>query len=100
MPLYELLCLAQPALPRENVVRMIQRVATVLYTNGGVITDLQSYGDQQLAYKIKGTRGKYEQVSCWHPPAERGCCRSLTTLRDASAGQHLASEFCGGAESA
>lgn len=62
MPLYELLCLAQPALAKPVMVKMITNVANVLYSNGAVVTSLKSYGDQYLAYKIKGVRGKYDQV--------------------------------------
>ncbi len=62
MPVYELLCLARPALAKDEVGRMIRRVGAVLYERGGVIMDIRSYGDQPLAYKVRGGREKYEQV--------------------------------------
>lgn len=63
MPAYELLCLCAPALGKQQLGNIVQRVASVLYSKQAVITDVKSYGDTPLAYKIKGTRGKYEQVS-------------------------------------
>lgn len=62
MPLYELLALGVPRLPKEEVARMIQRLGRAVYDRGGVITDVKSYGEQPLAYKIRGTSGKYDQV--------------------------------------
>lgn len=63
MPLYELLCLARPLLPKEDLARMIQKVGSMVYAKGGVITNVQSFGEQNLAYKIKGVQGKYDKVS-------------------------------------
>lgn len=62
MPLYELLCLARPRIVRDDMARMIQRVGNAVFDKGGVITDLKSYGDQGLAYPIRKTHGKYEEV--------------------------------------
>lgn len=64
MPLYELLALGVPRLPREEVARIIQRLGRAVYDRGGVVTDVKSYGEQPLAYKIRGTSGKYDQVRC------------------------------------
>lgn len=63
MPLYELLCLARPLLPRDELQRMIQKVGGLVYNKGGVVTNVVSYGKQPLAYKIRGVHGKYEEVS-------------------------------------
>lgn len=73
MPLYELLCLARPALAKQDVLRMVQRIGSVVYDKGGVVTNFKSYGDQYLAYKIKGVHGKYDQVN--------GCQISMSTKR-------------------
>ena len=62
MPLYELLCLARPALQRQELRRMIAKVGQTVYGKGGVITDVKSYGLQPLAYKIRGVHGKYDEV--------------------------------------
>ena len=62
MPLYELLCLARPLLQRDELQRMIQKVGGLVYTKGGVVTNVVSYGKQPLAYKISGVQGKYEEV--------------------------------------
>lgn len=63
MPLYELLCLARPLLPKAELQSMISRVGGLVYDKGGVVTEVVSYGKQALAYKIKGVRGKYDEVS-------------------------------------
>jgi ribosomal protein S6 len=62
MPLYELLCLARPLLPRDELGRMIQKVGSMVYSKGGVITNVHSYGEKNLAYKIKGVQGKFDKV--------------------------------------
>ena len=62
MPLYELLCLARPQLPRDRLLRLIQGFGDVVYTSGGVVTKLTSYGEQYLAYDIRKSGNKYEQV--------------------------------------
>lgn len=63
MPLYELLALGVPRLPKSEVARIIQRLGRAVYDRGGVVTNVKSYGEQPLAYKIRGTSGKYDQVS-------------------------------------
>lgn len=62
MPLYELLCLARPLLPRDELQRMISKVGGLVYTKGGVVTNVVSYGKQPLAYKISGVQGKFDEV--------------------------------------
>jgi hypothetical protein len=64
MPLYELLCLVRPSLPRDALQRVIKKVGNVVYDSGGVVTNFLSYGEQQLAYRIRGVSGKHEQVCC------------------------------------
>lgn len=41
---------------------MISKVGGMVYTQGGVVTNVQSYGQQDLAYKIKGVQDKYDKV--------------------------------------
>lgn len=60
--LYQLLCLAKPMATGE-LSAMIQRLGSVVYSNGGVVCDVKSYGRQYLAYKIRGVHGKYDRVS-------------------------------------
>jgi small subunit ribosomal protein S6 len=64
MPLYELLCLARPLLPKEEMVKMIHKVGTVVLEKGGIITTLDSYGNQTLAQDIRKPPYKYSQVMC------------------------------------
>lgn len=72
MPLYELLCLARPALSRADQVRMMQRVGALVMDRGGVLTGLTSYGEQHLAYDIRKPFQRFEKVgpsmgaaACW-----------------------------------
>lgn len=62
MPLYDLVCLAKPALERTVLSGMMQRVGTVVMDRGGVLTDIKSYGDQLLAYDIKKPFERYDKV--------------------------------------
>lgn len=107
MPLYELLALGVPRLPREEVARIIQRLGRAVYDRGGVVTDVKSYGEQPLAYKIRGTSGKYDQVRvCEGGAVSLGRLRlSLSVSRARSpgthrsththnAGPHLAARLC------
>jgi len=67
MPLYELLCLAKPALGRPEQVRMIQRVAEKVMDSGGVVTGLTSYGEQHLAYDVRKPFQRFDKVCvCVH----------------------------------
>ncbi|KAJ9508947.1 hypothetical protein QJQ45_028272 [Haematococcus lacustris] len=59
MPLYELMCLAKPALARPLMVEMMKRVGKLVSEKGGVVTDIKSFGDQHLAYDI---RRPYERL--------------------------------------
>jgi small subunit ribosomal protein S6 len=63
MPLYEFLCLAKPALARPHLARMMQRVGELVMADGGIVTDVTSYGEQHLAYDIRKPFQKYEKVS-------------------------------------
>ena len=62
MPLYELLCLAKPALPRKDLVHMMQRLGDVVYGSGGIVTGLVNYGNQSLAYDFKRPFERFDQV--------------------------------------
>lgn len=75
MPRYELLCLARPLLAREEMQRIIHKVGSLVQAKGGVVTGVQSFGEQPLAYKIRGVRGKFDKAHIWQldfaaaPPA-------------------------------
>ena len=64
--LYQLLCLARPMAAGE-LSSMMQKVGSVVFNSGGVVTEVKSYGRQHLAYKIRGVHGKYEQVRAGPP---------------------------------
>ncbi len=63
MPLYELMCLAKPALPRQELARIMQRVGELVMNRGGVLTNVTSYGEQHLAYDIRRPFERYAKVT-------------------------------------
>mmetsp|Transcript_13102 Transcript_13102/g.23078 ORF Transcript_13102/g.23078 Transcript_13102/m.23078 type:complete len:170 (-) Transcript_13102:988-1497(-) len=65
MPVYELLCLAKPAMPRAELVRMMQRVSEVVMQRGGVLTRVLSYGEQHLAVDIRRPFERYSKAHIW-----------------------------------
>lgn len=62
MPLYEIVCLAKPSLARPLLARMMQTAGELIMKEGGVVADVVSYGEQQLAYDIRKPFEKYEKV--------------------------------------
>lgn len=77
MPLYELLCLARPALQRQVVARMIAAAGELVQARGGVVMDVSSYGEQPLAYRVRGVQGKFDKVRA----ARSGGCLAMATAR-------------------
>jgi small subunit ribosomal protein S6 len=65
MPLYELLCLAKPALAKPELFAILKGLGEVVYKHEGVITDLKSYGDQGLAYDIRRPFECYASAHIW-----------------------------------
>ena len=53
MPLYELFCMARPALTRLERSSIMRSAASTVLEKGGVLTDIKSYGDCELAYEIR-----------------------------------------------
>jgi small subunit ribosomal protein S6 len=53
MPLYELFCMARPALQRDVAGQLMRKAATAVLSRGGILTDIRSYGDRELAYEIR-----------------------------------------------
>lgn len=72
MPLYELFCLARPQLPRAKLAGIIRTAGTTVLDNGGVLRSITSFGDEILAYDIRKSGQKFDQVgwgsSCAAPP--------------------------------
>lgn len=125
MPVYELLCLARPLLAKQAVQSMMSKVGRMVYVQGGVVTDIKSYGEQSLAYKIKGVQDKYDKV-CHRSAAVSACdlqdqriaapsisgtCMTWVNRRFhrdstpdvfhcGSAGSYLAARFCCGTQGA
>ena len=73
MPLYDLFCLARPALARDELFSIIKRSCSTVLAGSGVITDIKYNGVTTLAYTIKKTHGHYPEVrTCSH--AASSCC--------------------------
>ncbi len=65
MPLYSMFCMAKPAIGRAAVGSMMRLAGTTVLSKGGVLTDIVSFGQQDLAYDIRNQGVKYSQA--------RGC---------------------------
>ncbi|KAF8073141.1 OST1A [Scenedesmus sp. PABB004] len=59
---YELLALARPTLGRPELAQLMGRVGELVAARGGVVTDVASYGEQALAYRIRGVAGKFDKA--------------------------------------
>ena len=62
MPLYELFGLAKPLLERSHRVEILRSAATAIFSGGGVLADIKSYGDRDTAYSIRPPGQRYDQV--------------------------------------
>jgi ribosomal protein S6 len=65
MPLYDLFCLARPALERPELFDIIKRSCNTVLAAKGVITKVTYNGRTTLAYTIKKTHGHYPEVHFW-----------------------------------
>jgi len=66
MPIYELFCLARPQLARAQHAEMFRSTAKTVLDGGGVLTDLKSFGERRLAYRIRNFGGIFSEV---RPPS-------------------------------
>lgn len=64
MPLYELFCMARPALARPDAAQLMRNVAAAVLNKDGILTDIKSFGDHPLAYTIRRPGQRYEEVRC------------------------------------
>lgn len=62
MPVYELFCLARPQITKGSLAAVIKTASNAVYSNSGVMTDIQSYGNRELAYPIRKAGSKYTEV--------------------------------------
>ncbi len=62
MPLYQLFAIAKPTVPVSGLAATLRKVGSTVFSAGGVVTEIKSYGEQDLAYDIKTAAGKYSQV--------------------------------------
>lgn len=62
MPSYQLILFAKPETSPEKLASLFQNIARVVYRETGVFRTVQNYGVRPLAYPIKKTGNKYEEV--------------------------------------
>ena len=62
MPVYELFCLARPALATKALAAIIQKAGRTVFSSSGVLTDVRSFGDREVAYPIHKAGSKYDKV--------------------------------------
>ena len=62
MPLYELFALAKPALAQPQLAEIIKAASQAVFAQGGVLTDIKSFGQRPLAYDIRKPGEKYSEV--------------------------------------
>ncbi|KAI9318102.1 30S ribosomal protein S6 [Dichotomocladium elegans] len=64
MPFYELVCIARSHLAQSNLKDLIRSSATQVLQRGGVVRNLENWGDMKLPHRIKRhqeyfTEGQY-----------------------------------------
>ena len=62
MPCYRLFCLARPGLALQEQAAVIRSAATAVLDGGGVLMDLQSYGEKPLAYPVRPAGQRFDEV--------------------------------------
>lgn len=60
--LYELFCLAKPRLGQPQLAEVIKAVSTRVLEQGGVITDIKSFGERPLAYDVRKPGERHSEV--------------------------------------
>ncbi|DBB12331.1 TPA: 28S ribosomal protein S6, mitochondrial [Trebouxia sp. C0006] len=65
MPVYELFCLARPQITKKSLAAVIKTASNAVFSNSGVMTDIQSYGNRDLAYPIRKAGSKYNEAEMW-----------------------------------
>lgn len=63
MPLYQLFCLARPQLPKDKLADTIRRIGQAIFSQKGLLVDLQHYGDRPLAKQVRQPGAAYNFVS-------------------------------------
>ena len=63
MPVYELFCLARPALAPAARADLLKAAGAAVAAAGGFLLDYKAFGDRRLAYPVRGAAGdKHEEV--------------------------------------
>ena len=80
MPLYDVLLLVKGSLPRPQLEVILRKAATAVFDSGGIITDIRSYGLNQLAYQIRKSgelHSEARQSSAGTPARDRRLCKAI-----------------------
>lgn len=64
MPFYELFCLARPELARSQKAELLRLASKAVFSHGGVLTDMKSFGERTLAYRISRAGRLFTEVTC------------------------------------
>ena len=77
MPLYDVLLLVKGSLPRPQLEVILRKAATAVFDSGGIITDIRSYGLNQLAYQIRKSGELHSEARpmfFWDSSRDRSRC--------------------------
>ena len=70
MKAYELMLLIDPSLDEEAMASLVEKTATVVTSQGGVVDSTENWGKRRLAYEIDGrTDGDYTVMQFHATPA-------------------------------
>jgi len=64
MPFYEVFALAKPKLATAQCAEVLRGAATVLLKGGAILTDIKSYGEREIAYKIRRPGAAFDEPGC------------------------------------
>jgi len=62
MPFYEVFALAKPKLATAQAAEVLRGAATVLLKGGAILTDIKSYGEREIAYKIRRPGAAFDEA--------------------------------------
>jgi len=62
MPFYEVFALVKPKLATAQCAEVLRGAATVLLKGGAILTDIKSYGEREIAYKIRRPGAAFDEA--------------------------------------
>lgn len=76
MPLYDVMAIVKGAMPQQQVAMILKKAANAVLDNGGVLTDVRSFGVNRLAYTIRKYGEKFDEVRSPVGPPATGAMRT------------------------